>query len=58
MSIFANDPLLKALKGGTRSPRKRRPTSRRKTLTASEKRIVNAVARRVKPRRVPRRYYY
>ncbi|WP_157485918.1 hypothetical protein [Flavobacterium soli] len=50
-NILKNDPLFKMFKGST--PRRRR-TSRKRGLNASQKQIVNAVVRRVKPRR--RRY--
>jgi hypothetical protein len=53
--IFKNDPLIKALKGGStkRRTKKRKTTTK---LTSSEKRIVNAVSRRVKTPKRKRRY--
>lgn len=60
-AIFKNDPLVKSLKGGSTTRRKK--SSRRKTLTASEKRVVNATVKRIRsavrsarPRRRYRNY--
>ena len=53
--IIKNDPLIKALKGGStiRRTKKRKTTTK---LTSSEKRIVNAISRRVKTPKRKRRY--
>lgn len=51
--IISNDPLVKLIKGKTSTTRRRKSTRRKSggSLTASEKRIVNAVSRRVKTRK-------
>lgn len=53
-AIISKDPLVKMLtgKGGTT---KKRRKAKKGGLTTSEKRIVNAVSRRVKTKRVTKR---
>lgn len=53
MGLFSNDPIAKMLSGKTTKRRKKR--SSKGKLTVSERRIVNAVSRRVNKRR-KRRY--
>ncbi|MNG00242.1 hypothetical protein D3C85_322470 [compost metagenome] len=55
--IIKNDPLVKMITGKS-STTKRRKTSSKGKLTASEKRIVSAVARRTKTKTTKRKRRY
>lgn len=54
-SIIKSDPLVKMLTGKTATKRRKKSKSK-KGLTTAEKRIVNAVSRRVKTTKRKRRY--
>ena len=52
-AIFKNDPIAKMISGKSTRRRKKRKSSKGK-LTVSERRIVNAVSRRVNTRKKKR----
>lgn len=54
-SIIKRDPLVQMLTG-KKGTTKKRKSSKKSGLSASEKRIVNAVARRTKPTKKKRKY--
>lgn len=57
-SIFKKDPLVKMLTGKSTTTKRRKKSTRKSSggLTTSEKRIVNAVSKRVKTTKRKKRY--